>query len=146
MHFVDSEGDVFGVIDGEAAGNQIELIVLQRKASVEIQVDEFHLVAGLFILFASLPKQVGGDVAAGDVRIAVEGVIKRKALLSGAAADIQDFHTRLERQCFEHPLVNVATAKFVVNVDAGQQIGGGSLIIDFHVSFSGGMMWDKYIW
>ena len=59
--------------------------------------------------------------------------MKGKQLLARAAADIQDLHPSLRFEQIKHPLIDVATAVPLVDVDPGLQILCGLLIINRHL-------------
>ena len=72
-------------------------------------------------------------VQTGDRRLTFQVFVERETLFPRPAADVEDMHARLEGQNFQHPGIDVAGAKLVMDVDAGQKIVGGLLIINFHI-------------
>ncbi len=134
VHLTHREGHIFGVVDGKAAGGEIEAVVFEGEGFVEVQIHKGDAGAAFGVFGAGLGQQFLVHVAAGDSGAALEVGVIREALFACAAAHIQNIHAGLKFEQIEHPGVNVTPAELVVDVDAGGQIAGGFLIVNFHRS------------
>jgi hypothetical protein len=79
-------------MDGKAAGNQVELVIIKRKALVEIQIGKSDAVVNLCIFLVGMVEQFIRDITTGNVSIPLKVVVKREAMFAFPTADIQDRH------------------------------------------------------
>ena len=81
-----------------------------------------------------LVEQVFRNVAAGNAGLTVKIFVIGEALLAGTTTHIKDGIPGLELDQVDHPGVNVTRAELRVYIDAGGQILGRFLEIDFHIT------------
>ncbi len=123
---------VGGVVDGEGAGHQVEGILCKVERLVEIQKDEIDARAAFLVFCACLVEQLFGEIPTDDFCPAFSIIVEQERQLACAAAHVENAHAGLGFKQIVRPLVDISGTVFFVNIDAGEQVPGSFLIVDFH--------------